>query len=486
MKYVPTLSILGAYTTLASNPLTPGPYTASNPGGIADPHMHVFPESDKPDRVYVYATHDEIHANDGQGGCCTGEWWIWGSDDLVHWEEEATLPPLPWEDADSYSRNWATDCVYRDGYYFWYVSIGAKTIGVVKSDTPVGPWESPLDLPMVNTTLVGIPDGATDTRDPGTFVDPLDNQFYLVYGACSQPDDEQPLTGCYWVSLLSDDMISTKEVFKLDILDAMGPYGSGKADDKPYLHFNDGLYYLSWGCFYATSDNVRGPYQYQGSIIDAELLDPEFRVGNLTQEPWYTQDDYQDRHGSFLNFKNQWYFFSNDRSHSTVPFDEMFRNAVGSYVHYNDNGTIAPIQIDATGVGMYDGQKAIQAENYFFMEEGEKREHVYGREFHVRTSTEGGPVSLYYPKINISGREASAIKLFVENLGADGGSVIVTKGSCDSDDADVIAKCTLERTDTDGGFEKQSFQLGENVAGDVDLCLRMTGSAIKLDKFEIV
>ena len=64
MKYVPTLSILGAYTTLASNPLTPGPYTASNPGGIADPHMHVFPESDKPDRVYVYATHDEIHANE--------------------------------------------------------------------------------------------------------------------------------------------------------------------------------------------------------------------------------------------------------------------------------------------------------------------------------------------------------------------------------------------------------------------------------------
>ena len=51
----------------------------------------------------------------------------------------------------------------------------------------------------------------------------------------------------------------------------MGPYGPGKADDKPFLHKNaqTATYYLSWGCFYATS-----------KVLTAVLQDPSLNMWN--------------------------------------------------------------------------------------------------------------------------------------------------------------------------------------------------------------
>jgi hypothetical protein len=40
---------------------------------------------------------------------------------------------------------------------------------------------------------------------------------------------------------------------------------------------------------------------------DASGIAPNFLIGNLTQEPWYTREIYADRHGSFVGWKGQWY-----------------------------------------------------------------------------------------------------------------------------------------------------------------------------------
>ena len=64
---------------------------------------------------------------------------------------------------------------------------------------------------------------------------------------------------------------------KIEISNPHGPYnqdGKNKekpTDDKPFLHYNNGHYYLSWGCFYAMADNVYGPYDTKGSIIDGNM-----------------------------------------------------------------------------------------------------------------------------------------------------------------------------------------------------------------------
>lgn len=65
------------------------------------------------------------------------------------------------------------------------------------------------------------------------------------------------------------------------------------------------------------------------------------------------------------------YWVCNDRSHSDarkLHGESGFRDTSGSYIHYRANGTIAPVVIDAVGIGQYDGSRGrIEAENFFEM-----------------------------------------------------------------------------------------------------------------------
>lgn len=46
--------------------------------------------------------------------------------------------------------------------------------------------------------------------------------------------------------------------------------------------------------------------------------------------------------------------------------NRFFRSSFISYVHYKENGEIAPIRVDGTGVGQYDANNgSIEAEDYF-------------------------------------------------------------------------------------------------------------------------
>jgi arabinoxylan arabinofuranohydrolase len=159
------------------------------------------------------------------------------------------------------------------------------------------------------------------------------------------------------------DMISLAENPRMiEITNPYGPYNpDGKntekpTDDKPFLHFYNGKYYLSWGCFYAMADNVYGPYDYKGSIIEQESFAPGYDA------PTWPNGFKQGRHGSFFEWHNQWYFAYCDISQTG---NRYFRDTFISYVHYKENGEIALIRVDGIGVGEYDANQTIQAEDYF-------------------------------------------------------------------------------------------------------------------------
>lgn len=117
--------------------------------------------------------------------------------------------------------------------------------------------------------------------------------------------------------------------------------GEQHRDDKPFMHKHDGIYYLSWGCWYAMGTSPYGPFTYTGGIINTTaLVNTSFASGGGTK----------DRHGSFFTFHGQTYFACNDESHGGGG---GFRSTIIAYVHYRNNGTIAPIRIDETGVGNY-------------------------------------------------------------------------------------------------------------------------------------
>ncbi len=288
------------------NPLMPGI-------GLCDPHVRVFGG-----RAWLYATHD---ASPDNTFFCMHDWWIWSSDNLREWRQECIVRPEQTHWKQPCTSCWAVDAAQRDGKYFLYVSRGPKEIGVLTAPTPAGPWSDPLRAPLIPDGLVPV-----EARDPGILMDD-DGEAYIVFGCWE-----------FYLARLGADMISLAEAPRLITLDHKeGPYGPGKTDDKPYLHKRGGLYYLSWGCFYAVSRDLYGPYTYRGSFITEAHTDPVFRSGLL-----------MDRHGSFFDYRGRSFFVCNDQS---FPGSTMyFRNSVIAEVVYLPNGDIGPLELHTRGV----------------------------------------------------------------------------------------------------------------------------------------
>ena len=329
--------------------------------GLCDPHMVIYG-----DRAYAYATHDFSPAN---RKFVMKDWWVWSSADLVNWREEGTLRPEDTFLKRPFNDCWATFGASRNEKYYWYFSAGPTEIGVVVGDSPAGPWKDPLGKPLLAKGFT-----PTEQRDPDILMDD-DGQAYIIFGVWD-----------YYLARLNDDMISLAETPRLILLDKkFGPYGAGKTDDKPSLHKRNGIYYLSWSSFYAMSTNLYGPYTFKGSVITASGLAPEFNKGGI----------FDDRHGNFFSWHHQWYYACND--HSLPGSSGHYRDCCLSYVHYRDNGEMAPIRLDRIGVGQYDAsQPRIEAEDYFDAVGAEQRECPDGG-FEVRGLGEGS--YLVYPNV---------------------------------------------------------------------------------------
>ena len=416
---------------------------------FTDPHGVVFD-----DRVYLFTTDD---FSPGNKGFVMKDWRVWSSSDLVAWKLESTLKPEDTFIGKPFNDCWATFGVRKNGKYYWYFSAGPTEIGVAMADSPSGPWKDPLGKPLVPLGLT-----PTDQRDCDILMDD-DGAAYMVYGTFN-----------YFIVRLGDDMVSLAEKPRPVVIEnPVGPYGKGKTDDKPSLHKRHGIYYLSWSSFYAMSTNVYGPYTCKGSVITPERVAPEFRKGNV----------YYDRHGNFFTFNNQWYYACNDCSQpGRTPH---YRDSIMAYVHYKDNGEMAPVRIDRIGVGQYDASQArIEAEDYFKSVKAETREcHACGEPvepasgepvesaggFEMRGLAQGS--ELYYPNV-LNLPADSVMTLSVASASPDGGVVEVREGK---PDGLLLGRARIPNT---GGWDKfQSVACPlKNAPGKASLCLVFTGS----------
>lgn len=321
------------------NPIVPGV-------GQADPHVRVYDGS-----FYLYATSDFSINNTGFKNT---KWWVWSSNDLVSWTLSSTLYPNATPAApNEYNTCWATDGIEKNGMYYFFISMGPEEIGVMQSTSPVGPWVNILHKPLVNQSYGN--KLQTEARDPGAFIDD-DGSYYLVFGTFN-----------YYIAKLSDDLLSFADAPRnITIVNATSQNGIGILDDKPYLHKRGSTYILSYGAFYSISTTVYGPYEYVGTWIDKERIEPAFRTNVTNKNPCWCQDeDYNDRHGSFFSMNGQDFWSSNDRSHSGDVYNtNAFRDTILTYVHYFDNNTIDAVYINSDGVGEYKGSQRIEAENY--------------------------------------------------------------------------------------------------------------------------
>ncbi len=346
------LIIATALFTHAQNPIVKNK-------GLNDPHIHIFN-----DTAYVYASHDKsIKSN----SFSMDNWWVWSSPDLVNWTHRSTLKPEDTYIGKPFSQCWATDAAKKNGKYYFYFSEGNQQSGVVVGDTPIGPWTDVLKKPLLDSALT-----PSDEYDMAVFED--EGQAYIIFGVWD-----------YYIAKLNDDMISLAEKpRKITINNPRGPYnleGKNKekpTDDKPFMHKYNGKYYLSWGAFYGIADKPYGPFDCKGAIMNQESFAPGF------DKPTWPTGFLQGRHGSFFEWNNQSYFAYCDISQTG---NRYFRDTFISYVHYKDNGEIAPIRVDGIGVGNYDSNAGkIEAEDYFKAFGAEVKQN--GNGFVVQTTAE--------------------------------------------------------------------------------------------------
>ncbi len=306
---------------------------------IADPSAHVFEG-----RLYVYPSHDVDKGipNDDLGSqYAMDDYHVFSMDnvdgEVTDHGVALTLADVPW----AAKQLWAPDAAFKNGKYYLYFPArhhdGIFRIGVGVSDRPEGPFK-PQPEPIKGSYSI----------DPAVFIDDDDSAFMYfggIWGGQLQewsgnhhnPQGKEPIEGPALnarVAKLTDDMLEIEgEVTELQILDEKGE--AIRADDHDrrffeaaWMHKKDGLYYFSYSTgdthylVYATGTDPRGPFTYQGRILEPVL-------------GWTT-------HHSIVEHKGRWFLFHHDSSLSGGK--NNLRSVKVKELFYDENGKILPVE----------------------------------------------------------------------------------------------------------------------------------------------
>ena len=299
--------------------------------------------------MYVYTGHDEDNAD----FFWMQEWRVYSTDDMVNWLDHGSplaLESFSWAD----DRAWASQCVERDGKFYWYICAHSKiskgmAIGVAVSDTPTGPFRDAIGKPLFEN-------GSWDHIDPTVLIDD-DGQAWLMWG---NPQ-------CYYLKLNRDMISYSGELGLLDMTEEAfgGPIMSKREKGKkykdsyvegPWLTKRNGTYQLLYAAggvpehiAYSTASSPTGPWKYAGEIMP------------LSDTKSFTN------HCGVADYKGHSYFFYHTGKlpngggfGRSVAVEEFKYNADGSFP------TILPTDEGVKPIGKFDPYRKVEAETMAF------------------------------------------------------------------------------------------------------------------------
>ena len=334
-----TVALLGmtAWAATAQNPFVQTWFTS-------DPAPMV-----SGDRMYVYTGHDE----DGADFFWMQEWRVYSTDDMVNWLDHGSplaLESFSWAD----DRAWASQCIERDGKFYWYICAHSRlskgmAIGVAVSDSPVGPFRDAIGKPLFEN-------GSWDHIDPTVMID-NDGQAWLMWG--------NPRV--YYLKLNRDMISYSGELGMLDMTEeAFGAPSMDKREkDKkykdcytegPWLTMRNGTYQLLYAAggvpehiAYSTAPSPVGPWTYAGEIMP------------LSETKSFTN------HCGVIDYKGHSYFFYHTGKlpggggfGRSVAVEEFKYNADGSFP------TILPTDEGVKPLGEFNPFRKVEAETMAF------------------------------------------------------------------------------------------------------------------------
>ncbi|PJI10451.1 MULTISPECIES: carbohydrate-binding protein [Clostridium] len=307
-------------------------------------------------RVYLYMSSDSFEYKNGQiadndyNNIKTIS--VISSDDMVNWTDHGEIPVAGYSGAARWASNsWAPAVTHKvingKEKFFLYFANSGGGIGVLTSDSPIGPWKDPIGRPLITGSTPGA-SGSPWLFDPAVLVDD-DGTGYLYFGGGvpggnhpSQSQAANPRSAR--VIKLSSDMTHT--------------VGSAAAIDSPFMfedsgiHKYNGKYYYSYcsnfsgnhpygappagDVAYMTSNSPMGPFNYQGVF----LKNPGtfFGVGG-------------NNHHSVFQFKNQWYVTYHAQTlGKAMGITKGYRSPMINKLSYSANGSINNVTEDMKGV----------------------------------------------------------------------------------------------------------------------------------------
>lgn len=189
------------------------------------------------DTLYLFVDHDEDETLNNY--FTMKDWLLYSTVDMVNWTYRGT--PLTSATFSAWAKQdndcWASQCIERNGKWYWYVTATIKGeaypgIGVAVADNPAGPYKDPINKPLVKGWF---------KIDPTVFIDDND-QAYLYYG-----------NNNLWYVKLNKNMTSfTGSEVSVNVKNetAFGPHKNANGDpnfeEASWLYKRNGKYYLEY------------------------------------------------------------------------------------------------------------------------------------------------------------------------------------------------------------------------------------------------
>ena len=409
------------------------------------------------DTLYLFVDHDEDVTENGY--FTMKDWLLYSTVDMVNWTYRGT--PLTsatfakWAKQDNDC--WASQCIERNGKWYWYVTATIKGqvypgIGVAVANSPAGPYKDPIGKPLVQGWF---------KIDPTVMID--DNgQAYLYYG-----------NNNLWYVKLTKSMtsISGSEI-SVNVKDekAFGPHKGTNDDGTPkpnfeeasWLYKRDGKYFLEYAAggvpehwAYSTASKPTGPWTYQGKIMG--LADNSFTI-----------------HGGTVEYKGHHYLFYHN---GKLPNGGGYKRATSiEEFTPNEDGTIPFITATSKGV------EPLQTLNPFVQQEAETINQCSG------VKCEGDYNGCYVTKIGSS----DYIKVRNVDFGETGAQSFTARARVEkkctlmvrtkSKTSTILCKVPMEPTN--GEWKEFTGDLTAPLTGVQDVFFTFTGSGASLFDFD--
>ena len=270
------------------------------------------------------------------------------TNDMVNFTDHGSIKVAGNQGAAKWAHNsWAPAAAWKmiDGKpkFFLYFADAGGGIGVLQSDSPVGPFEDPLGYGLITRETPTCAD-ITWLFDPAVLVDD-DGKAYIYFGG-GVPEGKEANPGNARVAQLGDDMISIK--------------GTPKLIDAPYLFEDSGIHKYGNKYYYTYCTNWQvdqaGTDKY--GFVNAEIacmesnspMGPFKYKETILENPGKQFGLYGNNHHCVFEFNNKWYITYHTRQLEKIrDIEKGYRCTHINSVNIKDDGTIGYITQNLKG-----------------------------------------------------------------------------------------------------------------------------------------